>query len=34
MIPVKIGFLDAENRPLPVTLVDEDQPETRPVCWC
>ncbi len=31
MIPVKLGFLDADNRPLPVTLAGEEQdgPETR-----
>ena len=31
MIPVKIGFLDADNRPLPVTLAGESKPgpETR-----
>ncbi len=26
MIPVRIGFLDSENRPLPVTLADETRP--------
>ncbi|RFF28536.1 MULTISPECIES: aminopeptidase N [unclassified Wenzhouxiangella] len=31
MIPVKVGFLDADNRPLPVTLAGETEPgpETR-----
>ena len=31
MIPVRIGFLDADNRPLPVTLAEETDkgPETR-----
>ncbi|MDZ7791937.1 MAG: aminopeptidase N [Xanthomonadales bacterium] len=31
MLPVKVGFLDADNRPLPVTLAGEDEtgPQTR-----